>query len=460
MDSDRVLRLTMWIATDLLGSGAQTDDIESSIVRVAAALGVHGLQAAVTFSTIAIAYDRGPDHPPTTLMHIVHTREVDFDRLASVSAVATRIHAGELDLAGAERELEAIRAGVPPYGRLVMFLAPAVSAAGSTLLFGGGFLEAAVTLGIALLVQPALVAIDRSKLPAFFRVISGAAASTLLVTLVVAFQVPVNGGLVLTGSLLRFLPGYALVSGFRDLIGESIISGTARLAEALLLGAGIALGTAAGLRVGAAYGVELSIITVGHEAWTQGAVALAAALAVGAYAVRLGVTGTAVLEASAVGAGAWLLYEAAASPAAAVGPSIATLLAALTVGVVARLLARLHGSPAALWAVPAILPLLPGLQLVRALLAETDPARVAGLIDAGATAFLLGTGVAAGDIIVTTIRRVRQHVVAPAIDALAGGIDVLVVSPVSRAVSAALAERTETAADAPPPDPSGSGRPE
>ena len=94
----------------------------------------------------------------------MHTREVDFDRLASVAAVATRIHEGGLDLPGAEAELAGIEAGVPPYGRIVMFFAPAVSAAGSTMLFGGGVLEAVVTLGIALLVQPALVAIDRSKL--------------------------------------------------------------------------------------------------------------------------------------------------------------------------------------------------------------------------------------------------------------------------------------------------------
>ncbi len=294
--------------------------------------------------------------------------------------------------------------------------------------------------------QPALVAIDRSKLPPFFRVVFGSAASTLLVTLVVALNVPVSGGLVLTGSLLRFLPGYALVSGFRDLIGESIISGTARLAEALLLGAGIALGTAVGLRVGASYGVELSIVTVGQEAWTQVVLALAAAAAVGAYAIRLGVTGSAVIEAAMLGAGGWLLFQAAASPAAAIGPSIATLLAAIGIGVVARILARIHGAPAALWVVPAILPLLPGLQLVRALLADTDPARIAGLIDATATAFLLGTGVATGDIIVTTVRRIREHIVVPAIDALAGGVNVLVVSPVGRAVTAAL-ERTDDDAD-------------
>jgi hypothetical protein len=97
-----------------------------------------------------------------------------------------------------------------------------------------------------------------------------------------------------------------------------------------------------------------------------------------------------------------------------------------------------------LWVVPAILPLLPGLQLVQALLANTDAVRVSGLVGAAATAFLIGTGVATGDIIVLTVRGVRDTVVAPAIGAVAGGVDVLIVSRVERAVEQARGSRSST----------------
>ena len=42
-----------------------------------------------------------------------------------------------------------------------------------------------VTLLIALIVQPGLSALDRSALPPFFRVVFGAAASALLVAVIV-----------------------------------------------------------------------------------------------------------------------------------------------------------------------------------------------------------------------------------------------------------------------------------
>ena len=74
--------------------------------------------------------------------------------------------------------------------------------------------DALATLAIAAAVQPVLARLDRSSLPPFFRSFFGAAMSTLLVALFVGLNLPVTGGLVLTGTLLGLLPGYALVSGF------------------------------------------------------------------------------------------------------------------------------------------------------------------------------------------------------------------------------------------------------
>jgi uncharacterized membrane protein YjjB (DUF3815 family) len=74
--------------------------------------------------------------------------------------------------------------------------------------------------------------------------------------------------------------------------------------------------------------------------------------------------------------------------------------------------------------VPPILPLLPGLAIVTAMLADTTSAQIALIADAFVTAFVVGIGVASGDIVVATLLRVRASVVEPAIgvvtDQLAG----------------------------------------
>ncbi len=436
-DSVRVLRLAMRVAVTMLANGAQTEDVEASIGQLADAYDVGGVQAAVSFSMISISRYTGRDEAPTTLLHLVRDRRTDFTRLAAVAEIVRHVRDGTLDLEAAEWEVDRLDSARTVYGRAARFAAPGLSAAGTTLMFGGNLLEALTTLAIGLLVQPGLAALDRSGLPPFFRLGLGAAGSAILVALFVALGLDISGGLVLTGSLLRFLPGYALVSGFRDLIDGSVVSGTARLAEALLLAAAVAGGTGLSLALAATAGVTLRILTVGEADWGLAISVGASLVAIAFYAVQLGVPPRAVVQAAVVGAAGWLLYRATTLPLGQLDAGVATLAATVLIGAVGRLLARHVGPPAAIWVVPAILPLLPGLQLVQAMLAETDAARISGLAASAGTAFVIGTGVAIGDILVMAGLGVRDRVVAPAVGAVAEGVEVLVVVPVGRAVERA-----------------------
>lgn len=436
-----VLRLAVRVAAVMLASGAQTDDIEDSIAQICAAFGVENVDYAVTFSSIEVSHDEPMARRPTTLVRIVRARKNDFSRLARSAAFVDRLERHELTLDEAEREVADLESPRWPYPRLIEYLAPPLSATGSTLVFGGSGLDGLATLGIALAVQPALAWLDRSTLPPFFRSVFGAAASTLLVALLVGLDAPVTGGLVLTGSLLGLLPGYALVSGFRDLIDQSIVSGTARLAEALLLGAGVAGGTALGIALAENLGVRLSLITTGLVDWSPSVSVLAAVLAVGAFAVRLGVPRNYVWQSALLGSFAWIVYLAIAGGGRDVQSSLATFAAALLAGALGRILAHAQRAPAALWVVPAILPLLPGLQIVLALLAPTDQERVAGMVAAATTAFTLGVGVGMGDIVVATLFSVRDRLVAPAVGAAAHAADDYIVGPIERAVGRSREQR-------------------
>jgi uncharacterized membrane protein YjjP (DUF1212 family) len=432
-DAARVLRVVLRIAVGMLGAGAPTDDVESDMVALARGFGVGPVQAAVTFSMVSISLDRG-DGVPITILHFVRDRTVDFNRLASLSQVVRRVRQGGIGVDEVEAWLDELEERRPAYLSLTRFVAPAVSAAGSTIIFGGNALDALATFGVALAIQPALSWLDRTSLPPFFRVAFGAGVSAALVALLVIVGAGIEGGLVLTGSLLRFLPGYALVSGFRDLVSQSIVSGTARLAEALLMAAAIAGALAVAIRLAGAFNVQLGLDASGSASWSPAVLAIAALMAVGGFAIQLGVPRREVAFAGALGAIVWMLHAGAIAGANG-DTAIATVLAAVLIGAAGRLIAQWRHVPPVLFVVPAILPLLPGLLLVQAMLATTDIARVAGLIDAIAAALLVGVGVATGDILAWTAARVRERVLAPAVSAVAGGVEVLVVGPVARVFS-------------------------
>ena len=131
-----------------------------------------------------------------------------------------------------------------------------------------------------------------------------------------------------------------------------------------------------------------------------------------------------LLTCSFVGALATLVGQGLVTSFAVVGE---VLVAAMVVGVLSRLFARRQDAPWTLWAVPAVLVLLPGLTLiVRAMLATSAVLQVSLLADALLTAFAIGVGVAAGDIVVSTYLRIREQIVEPVVGAVTSGIDTLV----------------------------------
>ena len=89
------MRVAMRTAVAMLSSGAQSDEVEAIAVAVASAFGLHGVQAAVTFSTITLSHDASDLESPTTLLHIVRDRTSDFARLAAAASLARGVRDGD-----------------------------------------------------------------------------------------------------------------------------------------------------------------------------------------------------------------------------------------------------------------------------------------------------------------------------------------------------------------------------
>jgi uncharacterized membrane protein YjjP (DUF1212 family) len=410
-DRRRAIRVALRLGVVMLASGAQAQEIETSLRAVMRALGLPGGEAVVTYGTVSVSYIAPGDAEATTAIQAVRDWRPDFDQLAAAAALVRAIRDGKVDLDAAEAELDRIMAAEHPYPRWLLFAAPALLSMAVTILFGGSIGDALTTLAIGLAVQPALERIEHSELPPFFQVVFGVAATALLVVLLVKLNLPIHGSLVLTGSLLRFLPGAALVSGMHDLISGSLMSGVARLAEVLLLGAAIAGAASLVLAFGEHIDVQLRITIAGRTDWPSLVIVAAGSAAVALYAVRVGVPQHKLASVAALGALAVVIAEGLTPVSSYLSQISRTLLAALAIGVLGRWLAHRSGAPGALWMVPAILPLLPSPSTLLPLLAETETARQALQGRAMETAFAIGVGVACGSIVVATYLRNRERLI-------------------------------------------------
>ena len=411
----RALAVALRVGSLLLAAGSSTDDVERSMRRVALAEGLLEVQCVVMLGILTMSAVRATDGLPLTQMRLVSQRTNDFRRLTAAVELVDRLESGAVSPDDAMAELDRIDALDAPYSPIVSTVATALSSAAAVVLFGGSAVDAAVTLGIGLAVDPVVQRLDRSALPEFFRALTGPLLATLLAIALVAAGLPIDGGLIVTAAILRFLPGSALVAGMRDLIDRSIISGTARLAEAMLLGSAVAGGTALGIRIGEALGGPA--LTVGVlRVSTEDAIlqAIAAAVACATFGLALGVDRRWLVTVGALGGGAWLVNLVGTQ--VGLDLLIPVVAAAVVVGLAGQALALRAHMPSVVWTVPAILPLLPGLTIVRGILELGTIGGVLTVIAAIGIGFALGAGVAFGSILVTVARQagvVAQTVVLP-----------------------------------------------
>lgn len=387
----------------MLASGAQTHEVETSLRTVLAARRVPQGDALITYATVTVSYLT--DGNVATATQTVRRWEPDYGRLAATADLVAGIEDDRVDLAAAEREVARIAASGRRTPRWVGFVAPATLSFAVTIMFGGSLLDAATTLAIGLAIQPALERIEGTELSAFFQVVAGVTATSLLVVLLVRAGVPVDGGLVLTGSLLRFLPGAVLVSGMHDFIDGEMLTGTARLAEVTLLGAAIAGAASLMLALGDRLGVTLGITAEGIHAWPLTVLVVAGMVAVTAYAVRLDVPARMLPAGAALGGLAVVVTRGAIPGVDTLGADARVLVAALAIGVLGVLAGRSGRRPAAIFTVPAILPLLPAPSTLLPGLVPTGPARQALQGQAITTAFCIGAGVAIGSILAERAER-------------------------------------------------------
>ncbi|CCH78561.1 membrane hypothetical protein [Nostocoides japonicum T1-X7] len=425
-----VVGLAARVGVLMLASGAQARETERSVRAVATGLGLPETEVVVSYSTVMVSNIDSDPAPVgegtsgtrpegtvaadvTTAIQAVRVWQPDYHRLAAAAALVRNVHEGRTDLAAAQAGLDRAVAIASPYPRWLRFAAPALLSYGVTIMFGGRLLDALTTLGIGLAIQPALERIERSELSAFFQTLTGVAATTLFVVLLVKIGIPIHGGLVLTGSLLRFLPGAALVAGMHDFLDGALTSGVTRLAEVFLYGAAVAGAASVVLSFGAGIGVRLRITTAGQEVWPAGVIVATGTFAVTCYALRLAVPWRVVVTVAILGAVVVVLGRGMTPLTAGMGQQLRTLVAALTVGVLGQTLAHRARQPAALWLVPTILPLLPAPSTLLPLLAETEAARQALQGQALATAFSIGVGVGCGSILLETSARSWPRLIHP-----------------------------------------------
>jgi uncharacterized membrane protein YjjP (DUF1212 family) len=233
----------------VLENGGETYRAEETVVRTARALGAVDASAFITPTVVILSYvdDHGHHH---TNMRRIYRRDTNLKKVALVNDLSRRMETYRrmLNPKRVKNLLSRIdrTAG---YSRPVIVLSAALSSFFFTLLFGGSLIDGGCAFFIGLILRIVLLNLDRLTHNSF--IVSLIAGSIISVTadMIGLSNFQVDTSVVMTGTLMQVVPGLALVNSIRDIIAGDLMSGTARLVDAVMIAAGLSVGATSGVFV-------------------------------------------------------------------------------------------------------------------------------------------------------------------------------------------------------------------
>lgn len=246
---ERVAQLARRAAQQMLKNGGEIYRVEEIVRHIGEAFGYE--TEVIAFTTGITMTMRNPlSGQSCSRIGRVSTRVIDLTRLDRVNGLSRALCEGRLDLAEAERELDEIER-IRDVATAKSVALAAGSAAFFALMFGGGwfdFLAAGLCAG---LVKLACTLIPMQSSAPMICVLSGFLSAFLGRG---AVQLIGMGDMdrVIVSTLMPFLPGLSFTNAIRDGMNGDLISGGARVSDAITQAVIMAAGVGVGLWVWAA----------------------------------------------------------------------------------------------------------------------------------------------------------------------------------------------------------------
>jgi uncharacterized membrane protein YjjP (DUF1212 family) len=363
-------------------------------MAIADACGMSYVECDVTFTSIAVSWQPGPDDPPVTSLRLVRQRAFDYTRVTEVDNLVSDLVEGRLDRPRASERLETVRWARHPYHNWVVTFFRALLAGSVAVLLGAGLLVAVTAFGATVLIDRSNRLLGRRNVPLFYQNMLGATIATGVAVGLAAADVGVRPSLVVAGGIILLLPGVTLVGAVQDAITGFLVTSAARAVETFVLTAGIISGVALALSIGSRLGVPVRIVDAPATGFSDIPLqVLSAGVASAAFAVANYAPRRTVPFAGAAGAIGWAAFTVVDQLGLSAASS--TGAAAVVVGMGSYTFAHRQRAPALLYVAAGVIPLLPGLTIYSALLQLSNDNTVGGIATLG-EALSIGLALAAG----------------------------------------------------------------
>ncbi len=404
----KTLDFALHLAETMFRYGAGALEVETSIIAVTAALGLKNIEVDITNQSVGINY-APKDQTPIALLRVVRSWTNNYAGLAKVHQLVTDIVAGGVGRDEAIRRLDEAITSPKPFPRWMVTVAFGIFAAVFVGVLGGGPVSSAIAfaanIGVSLLARQ----LGRWRVPDFFITASCSFVVTQLALLLWQFGLTTSPAIVVVGGILLLLPTGRLVSSVQDAINGFPVTAAGRFLSTLLTFGAIVAGIAVAFVVGELTGMErIDVTQTFPPAYDLWVLIIFVAVAVMAIGITEQTSWQLLLPTAAVGVAGYLVLLGGGL--LGIGDRFSPALAAVVIGLLARVVALRMGAPQLVVAVPAALILLPGLTIFRSMyvltVEESEILVGAGnMLSAGAIVLGTAAGIVLGDTLARPLTR-------------------------------------------------------
>ena len=373
----------------VLENGGETYRTEATVNKIARALGAKTASSFVTPTVIQFSYTDDNDHYHTAIRRI-KKRGVNLDKIALIDELTRRIEKKKKTYE--PRVIESLLSRIenaPVYKKPFVLVAAALSSFCFAFMFGGSLAEASVAFVIGFVLRLFLIFSQQKQFGSFSTsLLSGAITSVLAEIAFLIGFIPTTE-ITLISVLMQVVPGIAIVNAIRDIIEGDLVSGAARLLDAFMVAAGLSVGAVSALYLFSVFNVATTVVgkslgvagtLFGTESVSSVTVFDSDAVSSGAETAEYGFLFLSALAASVWGGGAsgfssvylhakpldiligafcgaagWFVFTFTGG----VGAS-SYLAGSFVVAVMAEILGAMLKTPATVFLLPGLLPLVPG----------------------------------------------------------------------------------------------------
>lgn len=335
--------------------GTPSFRLEAYLLEVATYLGVRASIIATPTSLTFVIWSDGHEDEYTHASRL-QPGELDLNSLSHVDGLASELLLGKVTLTEADKLLSEIDALPSPYGKFITGFSFAIGTGAFAMLMGASWAEIGWSGLLGLLSYFWSLWALRSKrvnlmLEPMTSFIAGLAACAIGRYIDPGINIP----LIVLSSVIIFVPGLALTMGLSELASRNMVSGTARVMDALMQLFKLYFGAFLGVSIGFTFfGENVYQPAESLPEWaTWLAVFLLSCSLVAIFRTRAKHIPWAI-------AAAFIAYGASIWSAEFMGPGLNTFVGAFALGVFANLFTRIAHQPHTIVGMHGLIVLVPG----------------------------------------------------------------------------------------------------